>query len=312
MATTDDITSSSTTSSPADATPASTPHEAELFEEAFKRCEAEIRAVDSKSLVQINVDVLTTVGIALNAAPKLARFREEMRALPGFEVSLVDKLADYAGALAHAQAVWVGAAAPSETLAEIYQEASALRETLVSDARALARHGLIHSSRLDDLSGASGYRNVASDLLAIAAIFSERWSEVASQTAVKPATLDRAKRLAQRMTVLYGAQKTSPPKVAEAGETRARAFTLFVEAYENARRAMTFIRWFERDADDFVPSIYGGRKSRRRDEEQEPSTPQGDASPQSESVTSASSPVAPAAPSTNTSPDRPGASPFVS
>ena len=69
---------------------------------------------------------------------------------------------------------------------------------------------------------------------------------MASQTAVKPATLDRTK----RMTVLYGAQKTSPPKVAEAGETRARAFTLFVKAYENARRAMTFIRWFERDADE--------------------------------------------------------------
>ena len=51
--------------------------------------------------------------------------------------------------------------------------------------------------------------------------------------------------------------------VSVAAELRVRAFTLFVHAYSNARRAVTYLRWHEGDADSIAPSLYAGRSNGR-------------------------------------------------
>lgn len=42
--------------------------------------------------------------------------------------------------------------------------------------------------------------------------------------------------------------------------TKQRAFTLFVRAYDEARRGLTFLRWHEDDVDDILPTIYPKKK----------------------------------------------------
>ena len=53
------------------------------------------------------------------------------------------------------------------------------------------------------------------------------------------------------------------PKSDNANDTRQRAFTLLVTAYDEVRRAVTFVRWAEGDADAFAPSLYAKSRKRR-------------------------------------------------
>src|SRR5512132_3793744 len=52
-------------------------------------------------------------------------------------------------------------------------------------------------------------------------------------------------------------------KPAEAAFRKARAFTLFVTADDQGRRAVTYLRWNEGDADSLAPSLYKGRGGSR-------------------------------------------------
>jgi hypothetical protein len=47
-------------------------------------------------------------------------------------------------------------------------------------------------------------------------------------------------------------------------ELRARAFTVFARAWEECRRAVTYLRWHEGDADKLVPSLRSNKGPRRR------------------------------------------------
>jgi hypothetical protein len=52
------------------------------------------------------------------------------------------------------------------------------------------------------------------------------------------------------------------PGPSEAADRRARAFTLFVDAYDQTRRAVTYLRWKEDDVETIAPSLYKGRGGR--------------------------------------------------
>ena len=52
--------------------------------------------------------------------------------------------------------------------------------------------------------------------------------------------------------------------MAEAQRTRQRAFTLFVHAYDDARRVISFLRWNEGDVSTYLPSLYQGRGNGQR------------------------------------------------
>jgi hypothetical protein len=60
---------------------------------------------------------------------------------------------------------------------------------------------------------------------------------------------------------------------------RQKAFTLFVRAYDEARRAVQYLRAKAGDADSIAPSLYQGRAGRRRsgdgDEDVTPPPPSG-------------------------------------
>ena len=62
------------------------------------------------------------------------------------------------------------------------------------------------------------------------------------------------------------------------GERRVRAYTLFVRAYDQCRRAATYLRWGEEDADEIAPSLFanrGGRKGGVEGEGAEAAAPPG-------------------------------------
>lgn len=249
------------------------------FREAYQRLEDEIRAVPADTLLPHNVDIPQAVTTALGALPELRTFRERIvRELPAMDITSFDKLEAYALAAGHAHSMWVAASEPTQSLTALADEALRFRELLSSDVRALSKRGLLDGSRLKVLKGPRGYRNLAFDVFTLANMLRQSWPRVAGKTAVDLTELEQAETVADRLVTAVGEREQGTPVIGAAAEMRQRAYTLFLRAYGEARRAVNHLRWHEEDVDTIVPSLYagrGGRGARRASEAAAPaaSTP---------------------------------------
>lgn len=60
----------------------------------------------------------------------------------------------------------------------------------------------------------------------------------------------------------YREHAAAPDNRAELRLMRQRAFTLLVSSYDEARRAVSFLRWHEQDLESIAPSLWSGRGAR--------------------------------------------------
>ena len=173
---------------------------------------------------------------------------------------------------------------------------------------ALSKRGLIDGARLKELKGPQGHRNLAFDLLALVAMMREKWTELQGRTGIQAQELDTAEVLGDRVISGVGAREQGPAVVVAAADKRQRAFSLFVKAYDQARRAICFLRWDHGDMDTVAPSLYAGRggSKRRGPETSEvaPTPPAAAPAPVTPASNSAGAQPAPAA-------GLPGGSPFT-
>jgi hypothetical protein len=152
------------------------------FRDAYQNLFAQIQAFPTSELITINLDLPTAVTTALGALPEIRALRPRVvAALPEFDVSRFDKLEAYTLAMGHAHALYMAASSPAESLDQISETAAQLREVLVSDVAALAQRNLLDGERLKDLKGAHGFRNLAFDLFALAAMLRENWSKISER-----------------------------------------------------------------------------------------------------------------------------------
>ena len=224
-------------------------------------------------LITINIDVPTAVTTVIGKLPQLRSFKDAMaEALPKFELANLEQLETYTLATAHAHAIYLSSSAPPEAIVKLTADATALRDLLYSDAVALANRGLVSGARLGEFKGAVGYKNVAFDLLGLTALLREAWAQVAGKTAVTLADLDNADVIGEQLVNAVGTRDQSAAP-ADAIQIRQRLFTLFVTAWDQVRRAISYLRWNEDDVDDIIPSLYAGRARRKTDVPPEPPTP---------------------------------------
>ena len=197
----------------------------------------------------------------LGALPEILAQRGEIAIeLPKFDVSLIDKMEDYAMALSHAHTLYATAAESPDDLQAIAQEAVETRDRLHADATALCVRGLVSASALKDYKGLVGYKNAACDLQILVSILKQAWPQIEGKCATQLAELDRADKVAMRILRVVGLRDQAPAVVAAPADNRARAFSIFIHAYDEVRRAVAYLRWSEGDADSIAPSLYAGRK----------------------------------------------------
>jgi hypothetical protein len=217
-------------------------------------------------VLPINVDIPRAVSVAVRAAPHLLALRPRfVEELPKHPVHLLDKLVTYALAAWYAHLLALPAAG-QDTLKQIKEEAAKLRETLLVAAEALGHKGVVDAARVATIRSGQGDLDTANDLTMLAALFAEAWDVVKNKTAVEWAEVERASNLGPELLIALGArdQPTMPsPKAADPAERRARAFTLLVKAYDTCRRAATYLRWEEGDADIIAPSLFANRSKSR-------------------------------------------------
>jgi len=242
------------------------------YREAYRKVLSEQITIDPAQLSVINIDVTTAYTTVIGALPRIMALRERAARLPEFEIANFDNLETYAFALMHAQGEYVSASPAPEALLALSEEGVALRDNLYSDAVALANRGVISAEPLKELRGAPGYKNLAEDLLGLSSLLRRSWDEIAARTLVTAAELDRAEVLSEWLLHAVATRENASSVLADAIQKRLLLFTLFVNAYAQVRRAISFLRWLEEDLEEIAPSLYAGR-ARRKAEPEPPATP---------------------------------------
>lgn len=215
--------------------------------------------LDPKELLPINIDVPSAVARTAGKLAGIMALRESAKALGNFDVTVFDQLETYALALAQAHTKYMGASAAPEGILELNERGMKLRNVLYADALALATRNLISGDRIGELKANIGYQNLAFDLMALAGILRDNWDKISSKTAITTDDLDQAELIGDQLIDAVGTREDSPANVAEITLQRQRNFTLFVNAYDEVRRAVSFLRWKEDDLERVAPSLYAGR-----------------------------------------------------
>ena len=242
--------------------PSTQESDAAEFAAGFQRVEAEIQAVTERELMPVNVDVQSAVATVLGALPEIRALRDTFAQLMGFDIARFDKLRDYTLALGHTHAMYRGAAGPSDGLTALADNVTALRDVLEADAVALAKRKILDEAQVNKLRGGSGYKNIAFEVAGLVGLFREHWDAIKGRSALQADELEHAGELAQQLVIAVGIKEQGPVVVNAASALRQRAFTLFTNAYDDVRRAVSFLHWSDGNADQIAPSLYAGRGGR--------------------------------------------------
>jgi hypothetical protein len=233
-----------------------------LFEEHYTKLLAEAQALPADDVQKVNLDAENAVTTALAVVPVLQRFRENIVTnLKDFNSERFDHLEDYPKAFSVSNSRYLAATNPPDALPDEYEAGQKLRELLHADVTNLIARGLIHSNALKDYTGLVGFRNVGMELQLLALILKDHWQSVQGRCGTDLAELENALKLAQRLQRGAGEREFNPAIVAEYADIRNRLFTLFIRAYDDARRAIAYLRWEEGDADEIAPSLHISKAS---------------------------------------------------
>jgi hypothetical protein len=283
------------------------------YREAYERAAPAAQALKAEDLITINIDVPSAVTTAVGALPQIMPFREKAAALPGFDVSAFDQLETYTFATGVAHTLYMGASAGPAELVKLNEQAMDLRNILYADAVALATRGLISGDRIGEFKANIGYKNLAFDLMALSGVIRQSWDKIVGKTAITLGDLDQADLLCDQIVNAVGTKEQAPVVAAESSTQRQRHFTLFVNAYDQVRRAISFLRWDEDDLESIAPSLYAGRSGRAKTDNPQPTpAPVPVPAPPVTGATATTTPAAPNSAAPAPAAGLPGASPFAS
>jgi hypothetical protein len=245
------------------------------FREAYDKTLELSKTLAVDALLPVNVDLPTAVTTAVGAMPQILALRDRVKdELPKFDLTHFEQLEQYALAAAHSHGNFLAASAPPEALVELNTKGMALRDMLYTDAVALAGRGLISGDRIGDFKANVGYKNITFDLIGLASLLKQNWDKISSRTAIQMSELDAAEALAGQLVSALASREQAPGVVSDVAVQRQRNFTLFAQAYDQVRRAISYLRWDDEDLERVAPSLYGGRivKSRKNADPAQPGT----------------------------------------
>lgn len=224
-------------------------------------------AVRDEDLVPMNLDLHAAAITALGSYDEIRALRDQAATLPGFDVSLIDKLPIYASAAMQSQSLFVGASVDSQELARLYERANELRELLHTEVVPLVHRGHVAKSEVAEYKGAFGYRIAIADLLLLTNALRRYQARFPDDARVATAEIEEAEAITNELIHGVGRKEQAPAVPGTAALDRQRACTLFVNTYDAVRRAVAYLRWREGDADEITPSLYlhPNRMTKRRD-----------------------------------------------
>jgi hypothetical protein len=242
---------------------------------ALEKLLPEMEQLRDEEVLTINLDIPRAASMAIGAVPGLVALRPRIISeAPAFAIEKLDRLREYALGAWYAHILAMPPTSAGSPMQPLLEEAGPLREELLAAAGALARRGFFDPGKVADVRSGAGHIDTATDLVTLGSMFDAEWSKVSSKTAIEKHEVDRAIALGTELLTAMGARLQpdgEPVTTAEAVDRRARAFTLFMKAYDACKRVVSFLRWEQGDADRIAPSLFV--RSRRGKSAEEPPPP---------------------------------------
>lgn len=243
------------------------------FRAAYDQHLADMRALEDDDIKKVNLDIPTAGQTVLGVVAQLKPHREALVALPGVSPKAVDELETRTRAMVHAHTQWTFASAPTFPIAELVEKATPCRDKLIAAAGYFVAYGKIEAGKVSELRRGTSHRTLATDLLGLAMLLRPVVASVEGKTLVTVDQLDEAETLGEQILAALGERQQSTVTASEATQMRDRAFTLFINAYDQVQRGMSFVRWAAGDADALTPSLYGGKGRRKADKAPDSNAP---------------------------------------
>lgn len=234
------------------------------YQRALEAVRAELEAIPIDDLPTIEIDVPTAVTHVFGASAPLRELLPVARRLVELDVRLLENLETYAMALARAHAAFVSDCPTPSRVAPLSDELARLRESLAGHIQAM-ESDLVDTNVLQRLRGGDDPNDIARDVGVLLLVLEESWPRIEGHTLL---TRDQLKNGQRRLQELHGElARVGRPAESEASVLRRRALFVFMRAYDQARRAIMYLRWNRGGADAILPALVEGvvaKKRRRR------------------------------------------------
>jgi hypothetical protein len=233
----------------------------------FAQAKPEIDAMrPAAELGRITVTIPAAVTIVLGALPNIEELYDEIHeTMPKFDLGRAGRLRAYAYAAVHAHYRVMLLAEGEARLRDLVAEASPLRERLLRSAELHAHYGVFDAEVVAGIRRGSGHLDTANDLAQLVLLFRASNDALAGRTPVTEADLERAATLSAQLLDALGRRRLGTDRASgpsEAEQDRVKAFWLLHGVYEECRRAVAHLRWYEGDADQLTPSLFVGHRRR--------------------------------------------------
>lgn len=233
--------------------------------QAYERMQPAFRAIPKDRIQKPKVDLTTASGTVLAALPKIEKHKAALLALPHTRKELVEELADRALAMLWAFAGQKTVLKETLPLPALLERGAAVRKTMLLAADVLVNDGNVPQSFVDDVRAGSGHRDLASDLLALGGLVHKQWEHAKGRSPATPELVQESLQLGEALSVALG-ERAQPVEQSEAAEMRDRAYTHFLEAYNEVRTALAYLRARDGDAEQILPSVFANRRGGSKEE----------------------------------------------
>jgi hypothetical protein len=234
---------------------------------AYEGAKGDLAALPAGEVGRITTNVTGVVATVFGALPAIEALWGDIEKLPHVDLPLLRKLRDYALALHHVDVIVMHAVGGKALIKALTAEAGPLRARLLSSAEVLAIYGLVDAERVASIRSGTGQFDQANDLTALSQLYLAGGDALFAKVPVTRAEVGRAAELGLELLAALGRRRVGSDDEGAPSryeDDRARAFRLVVRSYDEGRRAVTFLRWREGDADLLVPSLFAGRRRRSR------------------------------------------------
>jgi hypothetical protein len=129
----------------------------ERFAQSYEATKEEILALPESACQSVNLEAQAAAMGVIGALPRARTLRASIvYECPRFDITLLERLETYAGALWHAQTLVDISSKPPAHVQELAKRAVAARDVVITDISLLIKRGLLPSSCLGNLEGAVG------------------------------------------------------------------------------------------------------------------------------------------------------------
>jgi hypothetical protein len=235
--------------------------------EAYRRWLPTAMAIPEEDLIpKFNVNVPSLVVMVRGAQKSLQPLKARCpKTLPEEDLAVFDVHESQVLALAYAQGLHLAATKPTQPIQEVSADAVQSIDILTSGIQFAIKRGLLPGTILGQLLGTSGYKNQATDLVTLAAMYRDNEKLLEGRTGVTKQDIDEAEALAYQLFGAIGEREQQPTTAVATAKIRQRIYTLFMRTHDALRRIVTHLRWSEGDADKVLPSAHAGRQRGKSD-----------------------------------------------